>query len=128
VSRDLLRSGAGALLLVSIMFIGSLGLWVGTPLGWLWIGGQIQASTDSLGVALSVMFAGAVATIVLLAVLLGRLSDAYRWNHRVRGKTDPGHVVLEGVLVTSAGVTLVVFVAWFFLFAGASPIPVGLTL
>ena len=26
-------------------------LWVGVPFGWLWVGSQVQAETDSLGVA-----------------------------------------------------------------------------
>jgi hypothetical protein len=34
--------------------------------------------------------------------------------------------VLEGVLVVSAGFTLVAFVVWFFLFAGTSPVPLGI--
>ena len=50
--RELLRTGAGAVLVVLIMFIGSLVLWVGTPLLWLWIGSQIQGATSSLGAAL----------------------------------------------------------------------------
>ena len=33
--------------------------------------------------------------------------------------------MLEAVLVVSAGLTLVAFVVWFFFFAGASPVPVG---
>jgi hypothetical protein len=36
--------------------------------------------------------------------------------------------VLEGVLVISAGVTLAVFVVWFLLFAGASPVPLGINI
>ena len=50
--RGLLRTGAGALLVVLIMFIGSLVLWVGTPLLWLWVASQIQGATQSLGTAL----------------------------------------------------------------------------
>ena len=50
--RTLLRNGTGAVLVVLIMFIGSLGLWVGTPLLWLWVGSQIQGATESLGAAL----------------------------------------------------------------------------
>ena len=64
----------------------------------------------------------------MLASLLARLSDVYRANCLARGLDDPGHVVLEAVLVVSAGVTLVVFVVWFFFFAGASPVPVGIQL
>jgi hypothetical protein len=40
--------------------------------------------------------------------------------------SDPGHLVLEGVLVVSAGLTVAGFVVWFLFFAGASPAPVGI--
>ena len=124
----MLRTGAGAILVVLIMFIGSLVLWIGTPLAWLWIGSQIQGATASLGAALGVMFPGVVITIALLATLLSKLSNVYRANCRARGLDDPGHFVLEGVLVVSAGFTLAAFVVWFFLFAGTSPVPVGIQL
>ncbi len=114
------------MLVVLIMFIGSLVLWIGTPLLWLWVGSQIQGATSSLGAALGAMFIGVLVTILLLASLLARLSNILRANRLSRGMPDPGHVVLEGVLVVSAGFTLVAFVIWFFLFAGASPIPVGI--
>jgi hypothetical protein len=124
----LLRTGAGAVLVLAIMFIGSLGLWIGTPLLWLWVGSQIQGQTSSLGAALGAMFVGVIVTIAVLASLLAKLSNVYRANCLARGRDDPGHFVLEGVLVVSAGITLTAFVIWFFLFAGTSPIPVGLQL
>ncbi|HEY2439456.1 MAG TPA: hypothetical protein VGI07_04445, partial [Solirubrobacteraceae bacterium] len=126
--RGVLRTGTGALLVVLIMFIGSLGLWVGTPLLWLWVASQIQGATESLGTALAAAFAGVLVTIAVLAGLLARLSDIYRSNCLARGQADPGHVVLEGVLVVSAGVTIFVFVIWFFFLAGASPVPIGINL
>ena len=124
--RVLLRNGAGAVLVVLIMFVGSLVLWVGTPLLWLWVGSQIQGATESLGTALGAMFVGVVLTITLLASVLAKLSDVYRANCLARGMSDPGHVVLEAVLVVSAGLTLFVFVFWFFFLAGASPVPIGI--
>jgi hypothetical protein len=126
--RELLKTGAGAVLVVLIMFIGSLVLWIGTPLLWLWVGSQIQGQTASLGAALGAMFIGVVVTIAILASILAKLSNVYRGNRIARGLDDPGHYVLEGVLVVSASITIVAFVAWFFLFAGASPVPVGLQL
>jgi hypothetical protein len=126
--RVFLRNGAGAVLVVLIMFIGSLVLWVGTPLLWLWVGSQIQGATESLGAALGAMFVGVILTITLLASVLAKLSDVYRANCLARGMSDPGHVVLEAVLVVSAGLTLVVFVFWFFFLAGASPVPLGIHL
>src|ERR1700741_455612 len=124
--RALLRTGTGALLVLLIMFIGSLVLWIGTPLLWLWVGSQVQGATSSLGTALGVSFIGVVATIGLLAAVLANLSDVYQANRRPRGLADTGHYVLETVLVVSAGLTLAAFVIWFFFFAGASPVPVGI--
>lgn len=121
-----MRSGASALLVVLIMFLGSLGLWVGTPLFWLWVGSQIQGATNSLGTALAAAFFGVVVTVTLVAGILARLSDVYRSNCVARGQPDPGHVVLEGVLVVSAGLTIVAFLFWFFFLAGTSPVPLGM--
>ena len=124
--RDLLRTGLGATLVLMIMVIGSLVLWIGTPLLWLWVGSQVQGATSSLGTALGVSFIGVVVTIAALAAVLAKLSDVYAANRRARGLADSGHYVLETVLVVSAGLTLFAFVIWFFFFAGASPVPVGI--
>ncbi|HUZ30012.1 MAG TPA: hypothetical protein VMU90_12265 [Solirubrobacteraceae bacterium] len=124
--RELLRTGVGAVLVIMIMTIGSLVLWIGTPLLWLWVGSQIEGGTGSLGGALGATFIGAVLTIILLAVVLSKLSDVYRSNAVARGRADPGHFILEVVLVISASVSLVAFVLWFLLFAGAEPLPIGI--
>jgi hypothetical protein len=124
--RRMLMTGAGAALVIAIMVIGSIVLWAGTPLAWLWIGAQIEGATQSLGAALAAAFAGVIVSILLLASVLARLSDLYRANRVARGLDDPGHVVLEGVLVVSAGISLAAFTIWFFLFAGAAPAPVGI--
>ena len=124
--RELLRTGTGAILVVAIMFIGSLGLWVATPLLWLWVGSQVQGATSSLGTALGAAFVGVVLTVMAVASVLAKLSDVYRANCRARGRDDPGHLMLEGVLVVSAGITLTGLLVWFFFFAGASPVPLGI--
>lgn len=124
----MLRTGTGGVLVILIMFIGSFGLWIGTPLLWLWVGSQVQGATQSLGTAFAAAFAGAVATVVLLAWILAKLSDVYRANRRTRGLDDTGHVVLEGVLVVSAGLTVAGFVIWFFLLSGANPVPIDINL
>src|SRR6202045_3261261 len=111
--HDRLRTGAGAAMVVLIMFIGSLVLWVGS---------QTQGATSSLGAALGAMMIGVVATIAAVSSVLLWLSNVYRSNQRARGMDDPGHFVLEGVLVVSAGVALTGFAIWFLFFAGGSPI------
>src|ERR1700749_940989 len=110
--REMLRTGAGALLAVAIMFVGSLVLWLGTPLLWLWVGSQIQGSTSSISLALLVMAVGVLVTVWLLAGLLGRLSQVHRSNAIARGLEDPGHRMLESVMSAGAGVAIGTFRVW----------------
>jgi hypothetical protein len=119
--RGLVRLGSSALLLAT-MFIGSLGLWVGVPLAWLWIGSQVQAATDSLPAALGAAFAGVLLTVLAAIPLLSALSNRYRRRRLDRGLDDTGHLALEAVLVLSAGLALVAFTAWFFLLSGTAPL------
>ena len=124
--RALFRTGTAALAVVMIMFLGSLGLWLGTPLLWLWIGSQVEGETSSLSLALLVMAVGVLLTVWAATKLLSALSSRYRTTRVAQGHPDPGHGPLEAVLVASAGVATVIFSVWFLLFAGASPVPIGL--
>jgi hypothetical protein len=117
-----MRLGSSALVLLAIMFIGSLGLWVGVPLAWLWIGSQVQAATDSLLAALGTAFGGVVLTVIAAIPVLSALSNRYRRRRLDRGLDDTGHLALEGVLVLSAGLALVAFSTWFFLLSGTAPL------
>jgi hypothetical protein len=81
-----------------------------------------------VGAAIGATLPGVFVTTVLLASVLAKLSDVYRSNRRARGLEDPGHFVLEGVLVVSAGFTLAAFGVWFLFFAGANPVPLGINL
>jgi hypothetical protein len=124
--RTLLRLGSSALVLVLIMFLGSLVMWVGIPLGWLWVASQVQAATDSLGAALGAGMLGVLVSLAVVVPLLGWLNDQHRALRVARGHDDTGNLVLEVVIVTSAGVAVVGFSAWFLLFSGANPIPLGI--
>ncbi len=108
------------------MVLASIGLWVGVPFGWLWAGSQVQAQTDSLGLALFVMAFGVTASIVALVRLLRWLELRHLHARERRGLETYGGVTLEAVMVTSAGLALVSFCIWFFLFSGSSPVPLNL--
>jgi hypothetical protein len=108
------------------MFAGALALWVGVPLGWLWIGSLVEGETDSLGAAVGVMFAGALASIVAIVWMLGWLNRKHGELREQRGLESYGNVALEGVMALSAGVAVIGFAAWFFLFSGSSPVPTNL--
>jgi hypothetical protein len=121
------HTGASAFVLLLIMFFGSLVLWVGTPLAWLWVGSRVQGSTGSLGAAIGTMILGVAVTIAALVWLLVWLSHRYRATRIARGLEDTGHFALETVLALSAMTALAGFAVWFFFFAGTSPIPLNIT-
>jgi hypothetical protein len=108
------------------MVLVAIVLWAGVPFAWLWVGSQVQGSTDSIGLALLVMAAGVLASIAVLMRLLGWLNLQHIHARERRGLETYGNVTLEGVMVTSAGVALVSFCIWFFLFSGSSPLPLNL--
>jgi hypothetical protein len=124
--RGLVRAGSSTALLLMLMFAGSLGLWVGAPVLWLWVGGLVQAATGSVGAAIAVILVGFVATVVMFVPLLGWLSRRYAEARAARGLEDLGRAPLEGVLVVSAAIAVAAFGVWFFFLSGAEPIPLGL--
>jgi uncharacterized membrane protein YbhN (UPF0104 family) len=117
-------AGPASVALVLVMLAGCLLLWVGVPLGWLWIGSQVQAST-SLGTALGVTMLGILASVVVLVSALGRLNRRHAELLERRGRPQRSSA-LEVILVSSAGLAIVGFGVWFFGFAGASPLPLNI--
>src|SRR4051794_10823278 len=99
--RDLARSGASAGLVLAIMFGGSLLLWVGVPLAWIYVGGQVQGSTGSVGQALLVVLIGAPVTIILLARGLAWLNFKHRELRAAAGHSTDRNA-LELVVAVSA--------------------------
>ena len=108
------------------MVLASAVLWAGVPFGWLWVGSQVQAETGSLGLALLAMAAGVTASIAVLMRLLGWLNLQHIHARERRGLETYGNVSLEGIMAVSAGLALISFCIWFFLFSGSSPVPVNL--
>jgi heme/copper-type cytochrome/quinol oxidase subunit 2 len=116
-------SSESAILLVGMMFLGSLALWVGVPLGWLWIGAQIQAETRSIGVALLAMLVGILVSVAVLVSVLGWLARRHMEIQELRGREIGETTPLEQVLVGSAVVAVIGFAVWFFGFSGSAPLP-----
>lgn len=108
------------------MVAAALVLWVGIPLGWLWVGSQIQAGTGSIGLALLAMAAGIAVSIWLVLRLLTWLNLQHIHARERRGLETYGNVTLEGIMAISAGFALVSFCIWFFLFSGSSPVPLNI--
>jgi hypothetical protein len=124
--RSLLVAAQSATLLVVIMFVGSLVLWVGVPVGWLWIGSQLQPS-GGLTTAIGVMMIGMLLTISVLVTFLAWVNRKHVELQEARGLMTGTATPLELVLVASAVVAVFAFGVWFFGFSGSSPIPLNIS-
>jgi uncharacterized membrane protein YbhN (UPF0104 family) len=120
-----MMGGPASTALVLLMVLGCLALWVGIPLAWLWIGSQVQGSA-SLGTALMVTMLGIVITMACLLLGLAWLNRRHVELQERRNRPIVGSSALEVILVSSAGIAVVLFGIWFFGFAGASPLPVNI--
>jgi len=125
-----------ALFLILLMAIGSVFLWIGIPVGWLFLASRmVKTSQPTLGPYLLVIF-GIPVTMVIVGKLLFKLDNVYSsltgqasevqfrppWLKSMRGERDTGRrlTVLEMTMIISVSLALLAFGAWFFLFAGSS--------
>lgn len=114
VKSGRMRAGAAG------MFVIGMSMWVGVPLIWLYIGSQIKAEANSLGLAIVVMGIGALATIVGLVKLLGTLNRSWVDEYIELNDRKPQRTPLEPVLVISAILAIAAF-GLGILFVGGAP-------
>jgi hypothetical protein len=132
--RPLAKAG-----LIVLMALGSLVLWIGSPIGWLWIASQMQKDSQAAGFGPYVLvLVGIAVTAVVLAQLLSRLNRAYGvvsgedepvrvrmpWHRSMRGEQEgrAPRTVLDVVMVVSVSIGALAMTIWFFFLAG-SPLP-----
>jgi hypothetical protein len=125
-----------ALFLILLMAIGSVFLWIGIPVGWLYVASRmVKTSQPTLGPYLLVIF-GIPITMVIVGKVLFKLDGVYGrltgstpevqfrapWLKSMRGERDTGRrlTVLEATMIISVSIALTAFGIWFFLFAGSS--------
>jgi hypothetical protein len=118
--------GRSPSLLVVIMFAGSLVLWIGVPVGWLWIGSRMEPSSG-LSAAIGAMMIGMLLTIAALVTFLAWVNRKHVELQEARGSFGGTATALELVLVATAVVAVAGFGVWFFGFSGSSPIPLNIS-
>jgi hypothetical protein len=125
--------GAGSAVLILLMAVGSVLMWLGAPIFWLWLASQIASSSQpSLGIYLLVLV-GIIVSMVVFGKILGWLNRTHQvltdrlpqrreqtvWLKSMRGEReshrDAG--VLGLVMAWSVSVALTLFGIWFFFFA-----------
>jgi heme/copper-type cytochrome/quinol oxidase subunit 2 len=119
--RNFLRAGASGVLVLLMMLGAGLVLWVGVPVGWLYIGSQVQGATESVGTAILVMLVGVVVSIVAVVPILGWLNRKHLELRAARGLDTHGQTALEAVMTVSVVIAVIAFVIWFFVIVGPGP-------
>ena len=89
------------------------------PLGWLWVGSQVEAA-GSLASGLAVAFIGTATTIVLTVWLGKRLEHVWASLHP-ESAAEGRAGLFEVAFVISTVIAVVGFAIWFFIFAGPGP-------
>jgi hypothetical protein len=125
-----------SLLLIALMAFGSVLMWLGVPIGLVYLASQLADSpTPSMGPYLLILI-GLPVGMVAVGKVLGAL-DRYHgritglddgkpqqaaWMKSMRGERERKRrrSVLDTVMIISVGVALVLSAIWFFAFAGSS--------
>ena len=129
-------TGVAKAALIALMAVGSIFLWIGIPVGWLWIGSQFQSDSGqaSFGLYLGILL-GIIVSMVVMGKLLSSLNGVYGrltgsevvrvrmpWHRSLRGEQEgrPPRQILDVVMVISVMTAGFFFLVWFFFFAGSS--------
>ncbi|HEU4600176.1 MAG TPA: hypothetical protein VFS26_10525 [Solirubrobacterales bacterium] len=120
------------------MLLAAFSLWTAIPLSWVYIGSKVSDTQFPSGGPYAVVAVGIIASILVVAWLIGRLNSLYvrltgtnrlspirpNWLRSMRdtGPVQGSVTVVEAVLMTSAMLAAIALTIWFFLLAG-SPLP-----
>jgi hypothetical protein len=125
-----------AALLILMMAVGSVILWIGIPVGWIYaVSHMVNSSQPSLGPYV-LLIIGIPVTMALFGKVLFGLDHVYArvtgqesevrfraaWLKSMRGERTTARrlTVLEMTMIVSVSVALTIFFIWFFGFAGSS--------
>jgi hypothetical protein len=90
------------------------------PIGWLWVGSQVNYATDSLMSGLATAFVGSVISICA-TVWIARRIEAYWFSRNPDAPWLGGRGLFETALVLATILSVVGFMFWFFVIAGPGP-------
>jgi hypothetical protein len=128
-----------ALVLVLLMAVGSVVMWIGVPIGLIYLASRVaDTSRPSAGPYLLVLLGLPIGMAIVgkclgtLDRLHGRLTGRQEARHRAtwlrsmraERTSTPRGGVLDQVMIVSVGLALLAFGVWFFAFAGSS-LPTG---
>jgi hypothetical protein len=90
------------------------------PLGWLWVGSQVDYLTGYVTVGIATIMLGCLASLMLTMAAAKRVDHAWKLVRRAAGHHQE-RGALERIFAASVAVAVVVFMAWFLIVEGPGP-------
>ena len=106
--------------LLAVELVLCLSLFGPQPLGWLWIGSQVDYLTGYVTAGISVVMLGCLASLMLTMAAAKRVDHAWKLVRRAAGhRQEQG--ALERIFAMSVAVAAVAFTFWFLIIQGPGP-------
>lgn len=105
---------AGLLVLEALIL---LTIWGPQPIGWLWVGSQVNYLTGSVEAGISIAFIGMIATLMLTVALAKLVDHWWRLVRRAAGHEQKDGAI-ERIFVVSIAIGVTAFLFWFFVIEG----------
>jgi predicted signal transduction protein with EAL and GGDEF domain len=112
--------GALAWLLLAVELVLCLSLLGPQPLGWMWIGSQMEYMTGAVTAGIATIMLGTLASLMLTMVLAKRVDYWWKLARRAGGHHQE-RGALERIFVLACGIAIVGSAIWFFLIQGPAP-------
>jgi hypothetical protein len=109
---------AAAVLLVEALV--ALSAWGPQPVGWLWVGSQVDYRTGSVFLGITIAFLGLLASLMLTLAIATRLDHLWRLLRRAAGH-DQREGALGRIFMVTAVVAGIAFTVWLVLLEGPAP-------
>jgi hypothetical protein len=97
-----------------------LSLFVPQPLGWFWVGSQVQYQTGFVMAGITTILVGCLASLLVTMMLAKRVDHAWKIVRRAGGHNQE-RGALERIFAMSVGIALVAFAVWFLIIQGPGP-------
>jgi hypothetical protein len=117
------RRRTDALLAAAVLALETLvvlSAWGPQPVGWLWIGSQVNYWTGSVFLGITVAFFGLIGSLIVTLMLATQLDGLWRLLRRAAGH-DQREGVLGRIFMVTAIVAAIAFTVWLVLLEGPAP-------
>jgi hypothetical protein len=97
-----------------------LSVWGPQPVGWLWVGSQVDYATGSVFLGITVAFFGLIGTLIVTLVLASRIDHLWQLVRRAAGH-DQREGMLGRMFMVTAIVAAAIAVFWLLVLHGPAP-------